>query len=134
MSRSSKVRKFACCVLDFRYIFLIFISRQNKLVCAQRGQRKITRFVALQVTFWRYAGLVAGIHCRGEDLAFFPLVVLCPREIFIFVARMQCISVDLTSSGFVQHATCERRVPDFIALFAFTSVGKCKVKEPTTAR
>ena len=65
---------------------------------------------------------------------FFPLVVLSPREIFIFVARMQCISVDFTSSGFVQHATCERRVLDFIALFAFTSVGECKVKEATTAR
>ena len=47
---------------------------------------------------------------------------------------MQCISVDFTSSGFVQRATCERRVLDFIALFAFTSVGECKVKEPTTAR
>ena len=42
--------------------------------------------------------------------------------------------MDFTSSGFVQHATCERRVQDFIALFAFTSVGECKVKEPTTAR
>ena len=29
-------------------------------------------------------------------------------------------------------ATSERRVPDFIVLFIFTSVGECKVKEPTT--
>ena len=40
MSRSSKVRKFSFRVLDFRYIFLIFISRQNKLVCAQRAPKK----------------------------------------------------------------------------------------------
>ena len=49
MSRSSKVRTFSCRVLDFRYIFLIFISRQNKLVFAQRDPKKITRFVPLQV-------------------------------------------------------------------------------------
>ena len=49
MSRSSKVRKFSCRVLDFRYIFLIFISRQNKLVCAQRASKKITRFVPRRV-------------------------------------------------------------------------------------
>ena len=49
MSHSSKVRKFCCRVLDFRYIFLIFISRQNKLVCAQRAPKKITRFVSLRV-------------------------------------------------------------------------------------
>ena len=49
MSRSSKVRKFSCRVLDYRYIFLIFISRQNKLVGAQRAPKKITRFVPLRV-------------------------------------------------------------------------------------
>ena len=44
MSRSSKVRKFSCRVLDFRYIFLIFISRQNKFVCSERASKKNTRF------------------------------------------------------------------------------------------
>ena len=131
MSRSSKVRKFSCCVLDFRYIFLIFISRQNKLVCTQRAPRKITRFIPFRVTFWRYASFVAGIHCRGEDLAFFLPCHIFPMRKNYFVARMQCVSVDFTSSDFVQHATCERRVLDFIALFAFTSVGECKVKEPS---
>ena len=33
---------------------------------------------------------------------------------------------------FMQLVTSERRVPDFIVLFIFTSVGECKVKEPTT--
>ena len=47
----SKVRKFSCRVLDFRYIFLIFILRQNKLVCAQRVSKKTTRFVPLRVHF-----------------------------------------------------------------------------------
>ena len=122
MSRSSKVRKFSCRVLDLRYIFLIFISRQNKLVFAQRAPKKITRFVPLRVSFWRYAGLVAGIYCRGEDLAIFPPRRIFPTTKIYFVARMQCISVDFTSCGFVEHATCERRLPDFIALFAFTSV------------
>ena len=71
MSRSSKVRKFSCRVLDFRYIFLIFISRQNKLVCAQRASKKSQGLSHFETTFWTYAGLVAGIHCRGEDLASF---------------------------------------------------------------
>ena len=31
-------------------------------------------------------------------------------------------------------ATSERRVPDFIVLFMFTSVGECKVNEATTVR
>ena len=48
---------------------------------------------------------------------------------FIFVVRMQHISVD-----FMRLATSERRVPDFIVLFMFTSVGECKVNEPTTVR
>ena len=51
---------------------------------------------------------------------------------FIFAVRMQCISVDFTSCGFVRLATSERRVPDLIALLAFIGVGESKVKEPTT--
>ena len=78
--------------------------------------------------------MVAGIYYRGEDLAFFLPRRIFPTTNIYFVARMQCISVDFTSCGFVEHAPCERRVPDFIALFAFTSVGECKVKEPTTVR
>ena len=35
---------------------------------------------------------------------------------------------------FMRLATSERRVPDFIVLFMFTSVGECKVNEPTTVR
>ena len=31
-------------------------------------------------------------------------------------------------------ATSERRIPDFIVLFMFSSVGECKVKEPTSVR
>ena len=41
--------------------------------------------------------MVAGIHCRGEDLAFFPRRLFSPRRLFIFVVRMPCISVDFTS-------------------------------------
>ena len=131
MSRSSKVRKFSCRVLDFRCIFLIFISRQNKLVCAQRAPKKSQGLCHLESTFWRYAGLVAGIHCRGEDLAFFP-----PRRIF-FTANVYIFSENAAHIGgfyFMRLATCERRVPDFIVLFMFISVGKCKVNEPTTVR
>ena len=35
---------------------------------------------------------------------------------------------------FMRLATSERRVPDFIVEFMFTSVGECKVNEPTTVR
>ena len=52
----------------------------------------------------------------------------------IVVVRMQCISVDYTSCGFVRLATSERRVPDFIALLAFIGVGERKGKEPATVR
>ena len=31
-------------------------------------------------------------------------------------------------------ATSERRVPDFIALFMFFSVGECKVKKPDNCK
>ena len=41
--------------------------------------------------------MVAGIHYRGEDLAFFLPRLFSPRRLFIFVARMLCISVDFTS-------------------------------------
>ena len=98
MSRFSKVRKFTCRVLDFSIYLLIFISRQNKLVCAQRASKKITRFVPLR-------DHLLDIHCRGEDLAPFP-----PRRFYCttfasIVVRMQCISVDFTSRGFVRFAT-----------------------------
>ena len=48
---------------------------------------------------------------------------------FISVVRMQRISVDFTSCGLL---LLKEAVPDFIVLFIFTSVGECKVKEPTT--
>ena len=75
--------------------------------------------------------MVAGIHCRGEDLAFFP-----PRRIF-FTTNVYICSENAAHIGgfyFMRLATSERRVPDFIVLFMFTSVGKCKVNEPTTVR
>ena len=78
--------------------------------------------------------MVAGIHCRGEDLAFFP-----PRRIFSTTNVYICSENAAHIGGFyfMRLATSERRVPDFtdfIVLFMFTSVGECKVKEPTTAR
>ena len=55
------------------YILLNFTSRQNTLACAQRASKKKSQGLShFESTFWRYAGMVAGIHCRGEDLAFFP--------------------------------------------------------------
>ena len=41
--------------------------------------------------------MVAVIHYRGEDLAFFSARLFCPRRLYIFVVRMLCISVDFTS-------------------------------------
>ena len=51
MPRSSKVRKFSFRVFIqiSVYILLMFISRQNKLVCVQRAAKKITRVVPLRV-------------------------------------------------------------------------------------
>ena len=100
MSHSSKVRKFSCRVLDFRYIFLIFISRQNKLVCAQRAPKKITRFVPLRIHLLEIHRLGSwNTLPRRRSGIFFLLVVFSPRQMFIFVVRMQRISVDFTSCG-----------------------------------
>ena len=100
MSHSSKVRKVSCRVLDFRYIFFIFISRQNKLVCAQRAAKKITRFVALRVHLLEIHRLGSwNTLPRRRSGIFFLLVVFSPRQIFIFAVRKQRISVDFTSCG-----------------------------------
>ena len=100
MLHSSKVRKFSCHVLDFRYIFLIFISCQNKLVCAQRASKKITRFVPLRVHLLEIHRLGSwNTSPRRRTGIFFLLVVFSPRQMFIFVVRMQRISVDFTSCG-----------------------------------
>ena len=75
--------------------------------------------------------MVAGIHCEGEDLAFFP-----PRRIF-FTTKVYICSENSARIGgfyFMRLATSERRVPDFIVLLMFISVGKSKVNEPTTVR
>ena len=72
--------------------------------------------------------MVAGIHCRGKDLAFFP-----PRRIFFTTNVYICSENASHISGFyfMRLATPERRVPDFIVLFMFISVGKCKVNDRT---
>ena len=90
------------------------------------GSKKITRFAHFETTFWRYAGFVTGIHCRGEDLASFS-----PRHFYcttfaLIVVRMQCISVDFTSCGFVRLATYEKRVADFMSLFAFNLLSNAR--------
>ena len=123
MSRSSKVRKFSCRVLDFRYIFLIFISRQNKLVCAQRAPKKITRFVPLRVHLLEIRRLGSWKHCRGEDLAFFR-----PRRFFstTFVYICSENAVHICELYFVRLAIYKRRVPDFIALFAFNLLSNAR--------
>ena len=71
------------------------------------------------------------VHCRGGDLAFFP-----PRRIFSTTDVYICGENAAHVGGFyfMPLATSERRVPDFIVLFMFTSVGECKVNEPTTVR
>ena len=75
--------------------------------------------------------MVARIHCRGEDLAFFPR-----RRIFSTTNVYICGENAAHIGGFyfMRLATSERRVPDFIVLSMFTSVGECKVNEPTTVR
>ena len=130
MSRSSEVRKFSCRVLHFRYIFLIIISRQNKLVYAPRASKKITRFIPLRVHLLeiRRLGSWNTLPRRKSGISYFP------HDKCLYL-KGECrayrwILLNAASCGF----TSERRVPDFIALFAFTRVGECKVKVPTTVR
>ena len=132
MSHSSKVRKFSCRVLDFRYIFLIFISRQNKLVCAQRPSKKITRFVPLRLHLLEIHRLGSwNTSPRRRTGIFFS-----PRRIFSTTNVYICSenAAHIGGSYFMRLATSERRVPDFIVFFMFISVGECKVNEPTTVR
>ena len=76
--------------------------------------------------------MVGGIHRRGEELTFF----FFPRRIFSTTNVYICSESAAHIGGFyiMRLATSERRVPDFIVLFMFTSVGECKVNEPTTVR
>ena len=112
------------------YILLIFISRKSKilkLVCVRKASKKITRFVPLRVHLleihrpWQLEYIA-----QAKIQHFFLLVGFPPRHFFIFVVIMQCISVDFTSCGFVRLATYERRVPDFIALFAFNLLSNAR--------
>ena len=131
MSRSSKVRKCSCRVLDFRYIFLIFISRQNKLVCAQRAPKKITRFVPLRVHLLEIRRLGSWNTLPRRRSGIFS------SSSFFFTTNVYICSENAAHIGgfyFMRLATSERRVPDFIVLFMFISVGKYKVNEPTTVR
>ena len=75
--------------------------------------------------------MVAGIHYRGEDLAFFP------SRRFFSTTNVYICSENAPHIGgfyFIRFAISERRVPDLIVLFMFTSVGECKVNESTTIR
>ena len=131
MSRSSKVRKFSCRVLHFRYIFFIFISRQNKLVCAQRAPKKITRFVPLRVHLLEICRLGSWNTLPRRRSGIFS------SSSHFFTTNVYICSENAAHIGgfyFMRLATSERRVPDFIVLFMFISVGKCKVNEPTTVR
>ena len=97
MSRSSNVRKFSRRVFRFQYIF----SRQNKLVFPHRASKKITRVVPLRVHLLeiRRLGSWNTLPRRRSSWHSSLLVVFSPRHLFVFVVRMQCISVDFTSCG-----------------------------------
>ena len=57
-----------------------------------------------------------------------------------FIGKTQGLRMELMDPSSDHHNEkrrilhCERRVTDFIVLFMFTSVGECKVNEPTTVR
>ena len=71
--------------------------------------------------------MVAGIHCRGEDLASFsPRRFYCTTFALIVVRMQYMISLDFTSCGFVRLATYERRVADFMSSFVFNLSSNAK--------
>ena len=75
--------------------------------------------------------VVAGIHRQVEDLAFFPLRSFFPTS-FVYICIEDAVQIGglyYMRRGFVCPAIFERRVPDFIALFTFTSVGEFRVKQ-----
>ena len=90
-----------------------FYSKYSTLFRRTKEKKKENSFLNL---VW-----YTGIHCRGKDLAFFP-----PRRIF-FLTNVYICSENAAHIGgfyFMWLATSERRVPDFIVLFMFISVGK----------
>ena len=99
------------------------ISRRDAFFARKGLLKKSQGLSHFQSTFWRYAGLVAGIHCRGEDLAFFP-----PRRFFstTFVYICSENAVHIGGFYFVQLVIYKRRVPDFIALFAFNLLSNAR--------
>ena len=82
--------------------------------------------------------MVAGIHYRGEDLAFFPPRLFFPAT-FVYICSENAVQnqwILLQSSGF---SSCGLlliiKKSAEIALFAFNGfVVECKVKERTTVR
>ena len=97
--------KFSSRVLDFS----IFILRQNKLVCAQMASKKSQGLSHFESTFWRYAGLLAGIHYRGKDLSFFSSPSFLPMT-FVYICSENALHI--SGFYFMQLATYERRVLD----------------------
>ena len=113
MSRSSKVRKFSCRVLDFSYIFLIFISCQIKLVCAQRASKKISRFVPLRVHLLEIRRLGSwNTLPRRRSGIFSSSSYFLHKNVYICSEKAAHISVDFTSCGFL-HLKEEFRISSF---------------------
>ena len=64
-----------------------------------------------------YTGVVAGIHCQGQDLAFFfSLLFFSPQHLFIFCNEnaMHIGGFYFVQLQFMWLATYERRVPDLL--------------------
>ena len=82
--------------------------------------------------------MVAGIHCRGEDLAFFPPRLFFPAT-FVYICSENAVHIGGFYFSEVGFSSCGLlliiKKSAGIALFAFNRfVVECKVKERTTLR
>ena len=107
----SKVWKFSCRVLDFSIHIVLIISHQNKLVCAQKASKKITRFVPLLVHLLEIRWLGSwNTSPRRRSGIFFLLVVFFPTTFVYSICSENAVHIG--GFYFMRLATYKIRVPD----------------------
>ena len=112
----AKVRKFSCLVLDFSIHNVSNLHFAPELISLRaKGLLKKSQGLSYFCSiFWRYAGLLAGKHYRGEDLAFFSSSNFFPTT-FVYICSENALHIGgfyFMWLQFMRLAAYERRVPN----------------------
>ena len=115
MSRSSKAKKIFLPCIRFQINFLN--SCQNKLICAQRASKKITRFVPPRVHRLKIRRLGSWDTLpRGRSGIFSSSSYFLHKNVYICSKKAAHISVEFTSCGLLLLKE-EFRISSFCSCF-----------------